>query len=124
MCPGIEVARDGLFCKNLAKDGEAALQRPINMELLQHLLEGAVERENFSDKVTELREAVSRDVQNNTLAISGRQALGSAAEALQEELAVIKELSNLFGILWEVPDEGISIDRLTPLQRLHASDQQ
>lgn len=109
--------RVDLEIKNLAKDGDIALQRPVNMELLQHLLEGAVERENVSATVTELREAVSRDVQNNTLAISGRQALGSAAEALQEDLAVIKDKLDLL-----VRTDRVDLDELrglvTPLNQI------
>jgi len=109
--------RVDLEIKNLAKDGDTALQRPVNMELVQHLLEGTVERDNVSATVTELREAVSRDVQNNTLAISGRQALGSAAEALKEDLAVIKDKLDLL-----VRADKIDLEELrglvTPLNQI------
>ena len=82
--------------KNLAKDGEAALRQPVNMELIQQLLDAAEARDHSSEAVTDLREAVSRDAgSNNTLAISGRQALSSAAGALQEDLALVKDKMDL-----------------------------
>ncbi len=82
--------------KNLAKDGEGALRQPVNMELIQQLLDAAEARDHSSEAVTDLREAVSRDAgSNNTLAISGRQALSSAAGALQEDLALVKDKMDL-----------------------------
>ncbi len=87
--------RVDLEIKNLAKDGEVALRRPVNMELVEQLLDAAVERDNRSEAVTGLQEALARDVSNNTLAISGRQALGSAAGALQEDLGQVKDKLDL-----------------------------
>ena len=87
--------RVDLEIKYLAKDGESILRRPVNVDLVGQLLDGAVARDNRSTVVSGLREAVDRDVFNNTLAISGRQALRSAATALQEDLSVIKDRLDL-----------------------------
>lgn len=109
--------RVDLEIKNLAKDGESALRRPVNMDLIQQLLDAAVERDNRSEAVTGLQEALSRDVSNNTLAISGRQALGSAAGALQEELGHVKDKLDLL-----VRTESVDLDALrqlmTPLKQI------
>lgn len=109
--------RVDLEIKNLAKDGESVLRQPVNMELIQQLLDGAVERDNRSEAVTGLQEALSRDVSNNTLAISGRQALGSAAGALQEELGHVKDKLDLL-----VRTESVDLDALrqlmTPLKQI------
>ncbi len=87
--------RVDLEIKTLAKEGEAALKQPVNMELVQQLLDAAEARDHSSDAVVGLREAVTRDSSNNTLAISGRQALSSAAEALQEDLGLVKNKLDL-----------------------------
>ena len=109
--------RVDLEIKNLAKDGEAALRRPVNMELVEQLLDGAVARDNRSEAVTGLQEALARDVSNNTLAISGRQALGSAAGALQEDLGQVKDKLDLL-----VRADSIDLDALrmlmTPLKQI------
>ncbi len=109
--------RVDLEIKNLAKHGEAALRRPVNMDLVQQLLDGAVERDNRSEAVTGLQEALARDVSNNTLAISGRQALGSAAGALQEDLGLVKDKLDLL-----VRAESIDLEALrqlmTPLKQI------
>ncbi len=77
--------------KNLARDGDVALRAPVNMELVQQLLDAAESREHNTEVMAGLRQAVERDVSHNTLAISGRQALSSAAQALQEELGSVKD---------------------------------
>jgi chemosensory pili system protein ChpA (sensor histidine kinase/response regulator) len=109
--------RVDLEIKNLAKDGEAALRRPVNMELVEQLLDAAVERDNRSEAVTGLQEALARDVSNNTLAISGRQALGSAAGALQEDLGQVKDKLDLL-----VRADSIDLEALrqlmTPLKQI------
>ncbi|XOV83731.1 MAG: Hpt domain-containing protein [bacterium] len=109
--------RVDLEIKNLAKDGEAALRRPVNMELVEQLLDGAVARDNRSETVTGLQEALARDVSNNTLAISGRQALGSAASALQEDLGQVKDKLDLL-----VRADSIDLEALrqlmTPLKQI------
>ena len=87
--------RVDLEIKNLAKDGVGALRKPVNMDLVQQLLDASAEQDYSSDVVEGLREAVTRDSKNNTLAISGRQALSSAAEALRDELSVIKDRLDL-----------------------------
>lgn len=109
--------RVDLEIKNLAKDGEAALRRPVNMELVEQLLDAAIERDNRSEAVTGLQEALARDVSNNTLAISGRQALGSAAGALQEDLGQVKDKLDLL-----VRADSIDLEALrqlmTPLKQI------
>lgn len=81
--------------KGLALDGARVLRRPANVELMDQLLDAARELEYSSDVGEGLRQAVTRDTMNNTLAISGRQAMASAAVALREELTVIKDKLDL-----------------------------
>ncbi len=77
--------------KSLGRDGAAALREPVNMELIQQLLDAAEARAHNNPTMEGLRRAVDRDINHNTLAISGRQALASAAQALQEELGSVKD---------------------------------
>ncbi|MEQ9450331.1 MAG: Hpt domain-containing protein [Pseudomonadales bacterium] len=81
--------------KGLAAEGENALKRPANLELIQALLDATAAQDYESETVTGLREAVERDSSHNTLAISGRQAVATAALALSDELAVIKDKLDL-----------------------------
>lgn len=87
--------RVDLELKSLVRDGAEALRRPVNMDLVQQLLDAAAEREHENEVTAGLREALSRDSSNNTLAISGRQALSTAAVALRDELLVIKDKLDL-----------------------------
>ena len=81
--------------KGLAGEGESALKRPANLELIQNLLDATDAEDYQSETVAGLREAVERDGNHNTLAISGRQALATAAVALRDELTVIKDKLDL-----------------------------
>ena len=81
--------------KSLAIEGESALRRSANVELMEQLLDAAADRAHSSEVSDGLRQAVSRDTTNNTLAMSGRQAMASAAIALRDELAVVKDKLDL-----------------------------
>lgn len=81
--------------KGLAGEGENALKRPTNLELIQNLLDATDAEDYQSETVAGLREAVERDGNHNTLAISGRQALATAAVALRDELTVVKDKLDL-----------------------------
>ena len=109
--------RVDLEIKTLAKDGSKALRRPVNMELVQQLLDGSVDREHTSDALLGLQEAVSRDLEQNTLAISGRQALTSAAGALREELAAVKDRLDLLVRAQTVDLEELR-QLITPLKQI------
>ncbi|MEM7078514.1 MAG: Hpt domain-containing protein [Pseudomonadota bacterium] len=109
--------RADLELKDLAKDGPAALRKPANVDFVQQLLQATLDRDHQSEVLDGLRQAVARDVENNTLAISGRQAMGSAAGALRDELAVIKDRLDML-----VRAEQVDLHRLRdivePLQRM------
>lgn len=109
--------RVDLEIKHLAKDGTAALRRPVNMDLIQQLLRATQDRDHNSVLVDGLQQAVLRDVEHSTLAISGRQALSSAAEMLREELAVVKDRLDLL-----VRAERVDLETLrglvTPLNQI------
>ncbi len=87
--------RVDLEIRTLASEGEEALRKPANLELMQQLLEAADARDHETEAVESLRAAVDRDANQNTLAISGRQAMATAAIALREELAVVKDQLDL-----------------------------
>jgi chemosensory pili system protein ChpA (sensor histidine kinase/response regulator) len=103
--------------KSLATEGEIALRRPANMELMAQLLDATQEREYATGLTDVLREAVSRDTSNSTLAISGRQATTVAAVALREELAIIKDKLDLFSRASSVDLHGLG-DLVAPLQQI------
>ena len=82
--------------RTLATDGAAALKNEVSVELVQLLLDTAQLHGYSSEVLTELRAAVSSKGQASGLAISGRQALASAADALREELATVKDHLDLY----------------------------
>ncbi|MFB3106558.1 MAG: hypothetical protein ACE1ZA_16770, partial [Pseudomonadales bacterium] len=82
--------------RTLATDGVAALRKEVSVELVQQLLDTAERHDYSSETLTELRCAVSNEAQTNGLTISGRQALASAADALREELSIVKDHLDLY----------------------------
>ena len=63
----------------------------MNRALVQLLLDQAEERDHLSATVTDLRTALDAGAPVDGLVISGRQALASAALALREDLARLKD---------------------------------
>jgi chemosensory pili system protein ChpA (sensor histidine kinase/response regulator) len=83
--------------RDLAAYGSDALRQPINPELIAQLLEAAEERDHASELMNGLREAVDNPIAaTDSLAISGRQALSSAALTLREEIASIRDVFDLY----------------------------
>ncbi len=90
--------------RDLASYGSDALRQPINPELIAQLLEAAEERDHASELMDGLRDAVDNPVAaTDSLAISGRQALSSAALTLREEIAGIRDVLDLY-VRAETPD--------------------
>ncbi|MEM1433706.1 MAG: Hpt domain-containing protein [Pseudomonadota bacterium] len=77
--------------RSLATEGTTALKRPVNRALVQLLLDQAEERDHSSETVTDLRTALDAGAPVDGLVISGRQALASAALALRDDLAQLKD---------------------------------
>ena len=80
-----------LEIKQLAGDGNSALRQSVNIELIEQMLAASVAADHTNETVEGLQQAVERDSNYNTLAIFGRQALSSAARALQEDLLIVKD---------------------------------
>lgn len=83
--------------RDLAAYGSDALRQPINPELIAQLLEAAEERDHASELMDGLRDAVDNPIAaTDSLAISGRQALSSAALTLREEIESIRDVLDLY----------------------------
>ncbi len=82
--------------RELAQRGGEALRRPVPIALVRQLLDAAESRGYRSPLLSDLKGAAARFKQADGLSISGRQALVSAALALREELALIKDRLDLF----------------------------
>ena len=82
--------------RELAQRGGEALRRPVPIALVKQLLDAAESRGYRSSLLSDLKSAAARFKQADGLGISGRQALVSAALALREELALIKDRLDLF----------------------------
>lgn len=90
--------------RDLASYGSDALRQPINPELIAQLLEAAAERDHASELMDGLRDAVDNPIAaTDSLAISGRQALSSAAVTLREEIEGIRDVLDLY-VRAETPD--------------------
>ncbi len=106
--------------KSLATEGGYALRRGANVDLMQQLLD-ATEQRSYSSAVSDgLRRAVSRDTTNNTLAISGRQAMASAAVAMREELVLIKDKVDLLARTPSIDLEALR-DLIGPLKQMSST---
>ena len=101
----------------LAQEGVAALQKPLATELVLQLVEAARSRGRASERLTELESALKQTEASGGLVISGRQALASAAGALREELALVKDRLDL-SVRSEQgsPDDLISL--VAPLKQI------
>lgn len=81
--------------RELAQSGVEALRSEISLDLVRQLTDAAQQRGQQSPKLELLQEALSLSGSADGLAISGRQALGSAAAALREELVLVKDQLDL-----------------------------
>ncbi|MDH3643934.1 MAG: hypothetical protein OES38_17650, partial [Gammaproteobacteria bacterium] len=101
--------------RELAQEGVGALKNPVPTDLANLLLEACQQRGYKSETVTELRGKLSSGSGNDGLAISGRQALSSAAAALREELALVKDQLDLFARTRDPAGASEAVDELAAL---------
>jgi len=82
--------------RELVQQGVGALKNPVSVDLVKKLLEACQQRGYKSDILSDLRDTLTRTGHSDGLAISGREALASAAAALREELALVKDQLDLY----------------------------
>jgi chemosensory pili system protein ChpA (sensor histidine kinase/response regulator) len=82
--------------REIAQKGIEALERPVPVALVHQLVDAASTRGRAGERLDALREAAARGPQADSLVLSGRQALASAAMALREEVGTIKDRLDLF----------------------------
>ncbi|MGI9328235.1 MAG: Hpt domain-containing protein [Pseudomonadales bacterium] len=101
----------------LATNGVQSLRQPVNRELVEQLLAQAEQREHSSQVLTDLKGAISEDAPVDSLVISGRQALASAALALRDEVSELKDRLDLDVRSQEPSKESFSslLDPLTQI---------
>ena len=83
--------------KNLLADTATAIRQPADVALVQDLVNASLAAAHASEVVIELQQAVesNNSTGDSSLAMFGRQALSSAAVALKDELASIKDKLDL-----------------------------
>jgi chemosensory pili system protein ChpA (sensor histidine kinase/response regulator) len=96
--------------KALAQDGAAALTRPLSLDLVKQLADAAREYGNESADIKQLGDSIEQEPAEERVAISKREAIHTAAAALREELASVKDALDLF-----VRSEQRSTDSLLQL---------
>ncbi|NJN50541.1 MAG: hybrid sensor histidine kinase/response regulator, partial [Gammaproteobacteria bacterium] len=96
--------------KTLASDGSAALSRPVDMQLLRTLVDDARDRGFTSKDLDQLAAVLDSEPEEERLGISRREAMHTAAAALREELALVKDRLDLY-----VRSDRRSADTLTDL---------
>ena len=106
--------------KRLATEGAYALRRGANVDLIKQLLDAAEDRSYSSAVSDDLRRALSRDTTNNTLAISGRQAMVSAAVTMREELVLIKDKVDLLARTASIDLDALG-DLIGPLKQMSST---
>jgi len=82
--------------RGLGQKGVGSLKEPVSLELVEQLLDAAADRKHHSETMERLREELQdSDSQEQAVNPTGRQALSSAAEALREELLLVKDQLDL-----------------------------
>ncbi len=82
--------------RTLGQQGVASLKEPVSLDLVTQLLDAASEQGHDSEMMRHLRESLeSAEKAGDVVSPSGRQALASAAEALREELLLVKDRLDL-----------------------------
>ncbi|HEX7036871.1 MAG TPA: Hpt domain-containing protein [Pseudomonadales bacterium] len=104
--------------RELVQTGEDALRRPVPVALVRQLLDAAAERGRRSATLDALLEATAESDPADSLALSGRQALISAAAALREELGTVKDRLDLFVRAAEGSSTQGLGDLLAPLKQI------
>ncbi len=82
--------------KALAQNGAGALTRPLSLDLVKQLVDAAREHGNTSPDIQQLGDAIAEEPPEERVAISKREAIHTAAAALREELATVKDALDLF----------------------------
>ncbi|HTO58110.1 MAG TPA: Hpt domain-containing protein, partial [Pseudomonadales bacterium] len=82
--------------KALAQSGAEALTRPLPLDLVKQLVDGAREHGNDSEDIKQLGEVIEDQPEEDRVSISKREAIHTAAAALREELATVKDALDLF----------------------------
>jgi len=82
--------------KALAQNGAAALTKPMSLDLVKQLVDAAREHGNSSPDIKQLGEAISEEPAEDRVTISKHEAIHTAAAALREELATVKDALDLF----------------------------
>jgi chemosensory pili system protein ChpA (sensor histidine kinase/response regulator) len=82
--------------KALAQSGAAALNRPLSLDLVKQLVDAAREHGNRSQDIEQLAEAIDQEPADERVGVSRREAVHTAAAALREELASVKDALDLF----------------------------
>jgi chemosensory pili system protein ChpA (sensor histidine kinase/response regulator) len=106
--------------RTLGQDGAAALSRPVAVPLLQQLVDGAAARGHQSEGLGELRRLLGELRTADGPAISSRQALSSAAAALREELATVKDGLDLLARSTEARPDALSA-LIAPLKQISST---
>ncbi len=82
--------------KALAQHGAAALSRPLSLDLVKQLVDTARTHGNSSLDIKKLGEAIAEEPPEDRVTISKREAIQTAAVALREELATVKDALDMF----------------------------
>ena len=82
--------------KALAQNGAAALTKPMSLDLVKQLVDAAREHGNSNPDIKQLGEAISEEPAEDRATISKHEAIHTAAAALREELATVKDALDLF----------------------------
>ena len=77
--------------RQLAQDGAEALKRPVPLPLVRQLLNAITEHDGELDGLEDIAAAVEQGAGTRGVAPQGREALATAAAALQEELGLVKD---------------------------------
>ena len=96
--------------KTLAQDGRAALERPVDVELVRQLVAESRSRGHTHPDLDRFVAGLEPGDEEERLGISRREATQTAAAALREEIAAVKDKLDLF-----VRGEGRDVEALKAL---------
>ncbi len=82
--------------KALAQHGAEALTRPLSLDLVKQLVDAARSHGNDNQDIKQIADAIEAAPPEERVGVSKREAIQTAAAALREELATVKDALDLF----------------------------
>ena len=103
--------------RQLAQEGADSLKRPVSLDLVRMILDAASSFDCDLNEVADVAAAVDQTSGVEVVTASGKEALASAAAALREELALVKDQLDIL-VRGDVVEVQRLSDLISPLKQI------